>query len=272
MVECVEGKYEPAKPSSFVCEPAAALIISRSGEVEVISDQCSMFLTHFRNFSGKGRTASLLDSELVVIGNETLSGNGGNFIRIQNPRDGLLAMKYIKQGFPTRGSPFLHTALASGNKLTVIGGKHKTRALLEEYSWLDINLKWEETNEHFVPNFFSACTVNDKQNSFYIFGGAQTIERVTSVRKTILHVNTTSLLVKVFGQMERPRMDLGCEFLSEHLFLLSGGYSDPLQPSRSMEPDEIFSINPSYTGHLLEKRKSNTLLKSILIISELQPF
>ena len=127
VVDCVDGKYEPAKPSTFVCQPAAALIFTQSGEVEVVSKTCSMAFDGFRNFSGHGRSASLLDRELVILGNDTLSGTGGNYITIQHPRDGLLAIKYTKESFPTRGSPFLHTALQSQNKITVIGGKYTTR-------------------------------------------------------------------------------------------------------------------------------------------------
>lgn len=256
VVVCVDGKYEPAKPSTFVCQPAAALIITQTGEMEVVAQtqlNCSMALPQFRNFSGHGRSASLLDNELVILGNDTLSGTGGNFITIQHPRDGLLAIKYTKESFPTRGSPYRHTALPSENKLTVMGGRYRTRAKLEQYSWIDINLKWEVNNEPFKQNFFSACTVKVDRNSFFIFGGAQTLDKVTSVRNTILHINTTSLSVKEVGRMFKPRMALGCIFLSENVFLLSGGYSDASSPLQSIEPDEIFNvINPNSFDLLLE--------------------
>ena len=156
VVTCTDGRYTPRKPSSFVCQPAAALIISQSGELEVVSDKCSMTFGQFRNLSGQGRTASLLDDQIVLIGNNTLSGNEGNYISIQNPRDGLLALTYTKETFPSRGSPFRHTALASENKLTLLGGKYKSRAKLEQNTWTDIKLKWEESQKVFVPNFFSA--------------------------------------------------------------------------------------------------------------------
>ena len=207
-----------------------------------------MALTHFRNFSGHGRSASLLDRELIILGNKTLSGTGGNYITIQHPRDGLLAIKYTKESFPTRGSPFHHTALGSQNRMTVIGGKYKTRAKLEQYTWLDVDLKWEDSSKGpFSPNFFSACTIKAAQNSFYVFGGAQTLGEVTSVRKTILHINTVSLLVTQVGEMKRPRMSFGCEVLSKGVFLLSGGFSDQSNRLQSIEPDEIFDVaSPNY--------------------------
>ena len=89
----------------------------------MFSDQCSMALADLPDFSGHGRTGSLLDNQIVLIGNKTLSGSEGQFISIQNPRDGLLALKYTKEDFPSRGTPFQHIALPSGNELTLLGGK-----------------------------------------------------------------------------------------------------------------------------------------------------
>ena len=248
MVTCTDGSYEPAKPSSFVCQPAAALVFSQSGEVEVVSKKCSMTLGHFRDFSGRGRTASLLDKQILLIGNNTLSGSDGNFISIQNPRDGLLAMKYTKETFPTRGSPFQHSALPSENKLTLIGGRYKSRAKLEQSTWTGVNLQWEETLKAFMPKFFSACTVQNGIDSSYVFGGAEILDnKTTAVRNTVLHINTTSLMVKTVGTMDRPRMAFGCEVLNRSLILLSGGYSDASNPGQSVEPDEIFNV----THHVL---------------------
>ena len=250
VVTCTDGSYEPAKPSSFVCQPAAALVFSQSGEVEVVSEKCSMVLTHFRDFSGHGRTASLLDDQILLIGNSTLSGSEGNFISIQNPRDGLLAMKYTKETFPRRGSPFQHVALHSKNKLNLLGGRYKSRVMLEQSTWKDINLKWEETLKAFMPKFFSACTVQNGIDSFYVFGGAEILDnKTTAVRNTVLHINTTSLMVRKVGAMKRQRMAFGCEVLNKSLILLSGGYSYAANPLQSIEPDEIFNM----THHVLSQ-------------------
>ena len=246
VVTCAEGRYTPAKPSSFVCQPAAALVFSHTGEVEVLSKKCSMALANSQDFSGHGRTASLLDKQIILIGNDTLSGSEGNFISIQNPRDGLLAMKYTKETFPTRGSPFQHTALSSENQLNLLGGRYKSRTRFEQSTWMDISLKWEESQNAFVPKFFSACSVQNDTDSFYVFGGAETLDnKSTSVRDHILHINTTSLMVKLVGTMKKPRMAFGCEFLNKSCILLSGGYSDAANPLQSIAPDEIFSMAPS---------------------------
>ena len=245
VVTCTDGKYTPKKPSSFVCQPAAALVFSQSGEIEVISEKCSMTLGQFRNFSGQGRTASLLDNQIVLIGNNTLSGNEGSYVSIQNPRDGLLTMNYTKETFPSRGSPFHHAALASDNKLTLLGGKYKTRSKMEQNTWTDFKLKWEESQKAFTPIFFSACTLQQGLDLFYVFGGAELRGKTTFVRNTILQINTTSLMVRELGAMNKSRMAFGCDFLNARTILISGGYSDPANPVQSIEPDEIITLSHS---------------------------
>ena len=110
------------KPSSFVCQPAGALIITQSGEIEVFSDKCSAFISTFRNFSGIARTLSLLDEELLLLGDDAL-GTKERYISIQKPRDGLLAMKYTVEELPLTQPLHRHSSLVSGNELTVVGGQ-----------------------------------------------------------------------------------------------------------------------------------------------------
>ena len=110
------------KPSSFVCQPAGALIITQSGEIEVFSDKCSAFISTFQNFSGIARTLSLLDEELLLLGDDAL-GTKERYISIQKPRDGLLAMKYTVEELPLTQPLHRHSSLVSGNELTVVGGQ-----------------------------------------------------------------------------------------------------------------------------------------------------
>ena len=69
-----------------------------------------MAIATFPKFSGIGRTSSLLDKELLLIGNDDL-GTRGRTISIQKPRDGLLAMKYTVQELPLTQSPHQHSSL-----------------------------------------------------------------------------------------------------------------------------------------------------------------
>ena len=43
------------------------------------SEKCQMKLTPFAKFSGRGRSASLLDDKIIMMGNDSLSD--GNYIR-----------------------------------------------------------------------------------------------------------------------------------------------------------------------------------------------
>ena len=63
-----------------------------------------MAIATFPKFAGIGRTASLLDEELLLLGDDYL-GTKGRYISIQKPRDGLLAMKYTVQELPLTQSP-----------------------------------------------------------------------------------------------------------------------------------------------------------------------
>ena len=99
--------YEPFKPSAFVCQPAGALIITKGGEIEVVSQKCSMAIATFPKFSGTGRTSSLLDEELILLGDDDL-GTKGQYISIQKPRDGLLAMTYTVQTHSIQHLPHQH--------------------------------------------------------------------------------------------------------------------------------------------------------------------
>ena len=125
--------YEPFKPSTFVCQPAGALIITKGGEIEVVSQKCSMAIATFPKFSGTGRTSSLLDEELLLLGDDDL-GTRGRYISIQKPRDGLLAMKYTVEDLPLTQLPHQHSSLVSKNTLTVVGGTFKSRRQLSKFT------------------------------------------------------------------------------------------------------------------------------------------
>ena len=124
VVTCVDGKYEPARPQDFNCTAAAVLVITVKGDVEIFSDkkECQSHVTeNFSNFTGVGRTVSLLDDQILLVGGD-LDATKYTYISINNPRRGLHAMKYSVEKYPLEGSPHAHAALGSGNRLLVLGG------------------------------------------------------------------------------------------------------------------------------------------------------
>ena len=123
------------------------------GEVEVFSEQCSMKIPTFPKFSGHGRTVSLLDEELILLGNDGF-GTKGQFITIQKPRNGLLAMKYTVDQFPLGKVPHQHSSLVSRNTLSVLGGKFKSKGKLSKYTWTELSLFWDNGTKYTL-NFAS---------------------------------------------------------------------------------------------------------------------
>ena len=158
--------YEPFKPSTFVCQPAAALIITKGGEIEVVSQECSVAIATFPKFQGIGRTSSLLNEELVILGDDDL-GTRGRYISIQKPREGLLALKYTVHDLPLRQTPHKHSSLVSRNTLTVVGGKFKSRGKLSKFAWTELSLKWENGSKY-IPSL----TANDDVHINTEFHGA----------------------------------------------------------------------------------------------------
>ena len=74
VITCVDGRYRDFHPSTFVCQPAAVLLLSSTGSVEVFSGdkRCNRQLARFPQFGGTGRTMSLLDNEIVITGGDAL--------------------------------------------------------------------------------------------------------------------------------------------------------------------------------------------------------
>ena len=122
--------YEPFEPTTLVCQPAAALFITKGGEVEIFSRECSKLITRlFPKYSGIGRTLSLLDEKIILIGNGDPGSNPNQedtYVTIENPREGLFGMKYTEKQVLSDGTPYQHVSLVSKNELFVLGGEYQT--------------------------------------------------------------------------------------------------------------------------------------------------
>ena len=127
-----------------------------------------MAIATFPKFSGTGRTSSLLDEELLLLGDDDL-GTKGRYINIQKPRDGLLAMKYTVEELPLTQSPHQHSSLVSKNTLTVVGGKFKSRGKLSKFTWTELSLKWDNGSKY-TSDFIDACSVKLGVDVHIVFG------------------------------------------------------------------------------------------------------
>ena len=237
--------HEPFKPSSFVCEPAAAFIITKGGEVEVFSPKCSMPITTFPMFAGLGRPSSLMDDELILLGNDGL-GTKGYYVSIQKPRDDLLAMKYRIESFPLRLYPHQHVSLVSKNSLAVIGGKFKSKALLSKFAWRELSLHWEN-GSNFHSDFIGSCSVKVGVDVHIIFGGERKdcdrcVKGIKSWGMQVFKVNTSEEVIHELKPMNHKRVSHGCQLLTSDLVLVAGGLAYEGQSPSSVRQDELYNI------------------------------
>ena len=202
-----------------------------------------MAIATFPKFSGSGRTWSLLDEELLLLGDDDL-GTRGRYISIQKPRDGLLAMKYTVQELPLTQSPHQHSSLVSRNTLTVVGGKFKSRGQLSKFTWTELALKWENGSA-FTPDFVDACSVKLSVDIHIIFGGEKKVNDQTISAREVVKINTTDLIATELNPITHSRVSHDCELQNKSIVLVSGGLAQKgADPSKVLE-DELYDITGS---------------------------
>ena len=238
IITCVDGRYEPFPPSTFICQPAAVLVITERGDVEIFSHkpECqSKIVKNFSNFTGFGRTMSLLDDQILLVGGD-LNATKQTYVTIQHPRRGLHAMNYTIEKFPLGGSPHAHTSLGSGNRLLVVGGAHRTRAKLDDFTWSSLDLRKPDGTK-FTSFVSSHCSVKISRDEYLILGGEQKTRTGIVAIASVFKVNITSEVVETKAKMTTKRMKHSCEKLSDNSVLVSGGKASL---SGGLIPDEIY--------------------------------
>ena len=197
----------------------------------------------FPKFAGIGRTSSLLDEELLILGNDYL-GTVRRYISIQKPRDGLLALKYSIHDLPLTQSPHHHSSLVSRNTLRVVGGKFKSRGKLSKFTWTELSLNWENGTA-FSPEITDACTVKLGVDMHILFGGQRKVgDRQISVRQ-VVKINTTEEVAYELNPMNQSRVSHDCELINSSVVLVSGGLNHRgAHPSEALR-DELYNITSS---------------------------
>ena len=209
-----------------------------------------MAIANFPTFAGIGRTSSLLDEELILLGDDFLGTKGGRYVSIQKPRDGLLAIKYIFQSIPLVGSPHQHSSLVSKNTLAVVGGKFKSKGILSKFTWTGLSLLWENGTK-FNPDFVASCSVKLGVDVHIVFGGARKINNQRFTGRQVVKINTTQQVAVEMKPMRRARMSHGCQLLNSSLVLLSGGVDQSV-----IQPDELYNISSEEVVKILDQQQS----------------
>ena len=209
-----------------------------------------MAVTSFPKFAGIGTTSSLLDEELILLGNDDLGTKGGRYVSIQKPRDGLLAMKYTIQNIPLVGSPHRHTSLVSKNTLAVVGGKFKSKGMLSKFTWTEFSLHWQNGSK-FNPDFLASCAVKVGVDVHIIFGGEGKINNQRVSGRQVVKINTTQQVAVQMKPMSRKRMSHACQLLNSSVVLLSGGLDQDV-----IQSDELYNITSEEVVKLLDPSQS----------------
>ena len=197
-------------------------------------------LATFPKFAGTGRTASLLDEELLLLGDDDL-GTKGRYISIQKPRDGLLAIKYTVHDLPLTQSPHQHSRMVSRNTLTVVGGKFKSRGQLSKFTWTELSLKWENGSKY-IPNFAAACSVKLGVDVHIVIGGEGTVDGQQVSGRQVVKLNTTNLIATELNPITHGRVSHDCELLNQSVILVSGGLAQKGANPSEVLPDELYNI------------------------------
>ena len=213
-----------------------------------------MAIATFPKFAGMGRTASLLDEELLLLGDDFL-GTRGRYISIQRPRDGVLAMKYTIHDLPLRQSSHQHSSLVSRNTLTVVGGKFKSRGMLSKFTWTELSLKWKNGTKY-TPDFVNACSVKLGVDIHIIFGGeGQSTDQQINGRQ-VVKIDTTQEIAEELNSLTHSRVSHHCQLLNSSVVLLSGGLPQNGGDPSEVLPDELYNITSEEVVKVLDQQQS----------------
>ena len=209
-----------------------------------------MAIATIPKFAGIGRTLSLLDEELILLGNDDFGTKGGRYVSIQKPRDGLLAMQYTIEKIPIVGSPHQHTSLVSKNAVAVVGGKFKSKGMLSKFTWTGLSLHWEN-GSNFKPDLFGSCAVKLGVDVHIILGGARNIQNEQISGRQVVKINTTQQVVYEMKPIKHARVSHACQMLNNSVVLLSGGLDQS-----HIQPDELYNTTSEEVLKVLDLDES----------------
>ena len=242
IISCVNGNYEPNRPGEFKCQKAVALIVSKTGEMEVFGEdsKCNRLMTNIPSLTLRGHSVSLLDNQLV-IGAFSVTSDSWKYLSLRDPRGGLLANPWTETKTLGANGPVGHLSFVYGKDLVFLGGERGSQVILqngrsENGEWNALRLSWKDgTSFDDVPQ--DACLVKVNSYKFALLGGRDiSTDRITS---TVLMINMKEQSVEELGSLIFARVRHACAIISDskNLVLVTGGLFDSAGAS-----DEIFDL------------------------------
>lgn len=268
---CVDGRYEPSKPSLFTCEPALALIVSKTGEMEVFSPntKCNRKLSNIPKASFDGHSVDLLDNKLI-LGSLlfTSSEDSWSYFSLEDPRSGLLANKWTHTTTMTKEAPVFHTSFVHGKDLVYLGGKHNIQTKLqngrvESGEWNIFTLLHKNGTE--FTNFKSfACQIKHNKNMFLVIGGHD--EGSSEASSQVILVDMKEQSVQELPSLMHPRTHHSCASVGGKKILISGGLPNGISGQNTViVPTELYDIttgtSQDLTDPLMTPRFGHSLVR-----------
>ena len=246
IISCVDGNYEPNRPQEFVCQKTVALLVSKSGEMEVFGEdrKCNRILTNIPSLTLGGHSVSLLDNQLI-IGAFSVTSDSWRYLSLRNPRGGILANSWTETKTLGTDGPVGHLSFVYGKDLVFLGGERRTQVILqngrsENGEWNALRLTWKNgASFDEVPQ--DACLVKVNSYKFALLGGRDT--STDQMTPKVLMINMKEQSVEEIGSLAFARSRHACaivsdpDFNAKNFVLVTGGLSDD-----SEAKDEIFHL------------------------------
>ena len=251
IITCVDGNYEPNRPHEFVCQKTVALVVSKTGEMEVFGEdrKCNRMMANIPPLpSLRGHSVSVLDNQLV-IGAFSVTNDSWKYLSLRNPRSGLLANPWIETKTLGTDGPVGHLSFVYRKDLVFIGGEGSTQVILqngrtENGEWNALRLSWKNgASFDEVPQ--DACLVKVNSYKFAILGGRDTT--TGQMTPMVLMIDMKEQSVEDLGSLTFARSRHACvvvsspslDFNTKKTFVLvTGGLFD--NPNAK---DELFDLS-----------------------------
>ena len=116
VVTCVKGKYQPADPRLFKCQPAVALVVTESGKLEIFSndERCNQIISNAPPFVLKEHSVMLQVDRLLLEGYTERESRRVQLI-LDGVRSGILANQWTTMNSRISADAAVHDKFAYGN-------------------------------------------------------------------------------------------------------------------------------------------------------------
>ena len=192
--------------------------------------------------------------------------NKWTYIKMNNPRGGLLANIWTSTEVLGTDAPMGHTSHVHGSELVLLGGKHDTSLKMVHNNRLQNDqfnkMKIQWSNGSSLDTFSSnACSVKINKDRVLILGGTEN----GRTQSRVLDINLKLETVEEWSSLQLQRARHSCAMASNTSVLVSGGVSDTSKPGATLVPDELYNIYSGETQVLndtmTQKRFDHSLIR-----------